>query len=1247
MAMHRRHNPAAGGGGANPFTGRSLPAGRSAGGGGYHGNSPSLVPMAKKAVALLLTFVIFFYVIFAPEYDDGSYETNRQPSIKKKESASDAMNSSFVDLSKKPQTEPVKLNLPSEITPDPHDNNEVEREEEKQVESPDYEDQRIGDKEEEEEEEEQGMAYDSNDPDEQFKKSIGEDNESNNDDTTAELSPAEKIYGAHMHADETEPGSEDHSQSDPFLGLGDESGEKEDEEAALDNSRGGLRGSKSANNKDPFGRQETTDDDEKNEDEEEEQVVESSRDDPENIIEDETFYKNQSPLEVPNTVVEDDSTKSNHTKSMEDAINEHDTDIVAVITPCQDDPDFRYKGHEEHNCEYVSEREKCDKLHSGEKVGIVSCPVSCNMVNECLASLQEQGGSHVATKKNETNAVVRTFDKEEKFSSKEKAAFEAKYGSAHKSMEEEVNKQDALESDEFNNQAPLEIPVVDVSDVIELNQTEVAQSMKNSSGLSMEEDVDKQLKSMADEVEKEDKDSNDEDLKTKKTEDSEDDLKTVKKGLSDSHKVNTTTNDFDAEEENESNDEDNHETTKAKLDTSEVVVYTDGDSKVNKTASLVEENFKEYLITNSEDEPKKDEKNSEDREPSLEKNKDDEATFIVKDDIISKDDEGKEIGDEEGKAEDHDEIVKNIGSQDDSEQGEGADEDSKDKKAGVDKESVSVKGKIEDADELLKNSEGSKDALEQGEVADEVSKDKKTVVDKVSKNDSNEVETVSGDNEALESPKEVLASEVDETKESVAEDEEKAEDTDELLKNSDESNDALEQGEDADEDAEAKKTSSIRGAVDKQSKNDSQEVEKDLDLSPKGGKARKDDKKEESVVAEEEEAEDTDETVKNKRSTDASEKVDKTVKDSKAKKTKSIRGAADEKSSKVTQNAESTFEEGKQTAEDEFVKRSGDSSVQGDDAEEESKHKSIDSKDESQEVNTDLGNSQVLSNNGNETTSQIDKSEAASESVGGIKGSGDDKEEGGDDVDSKGKKVASIGSSLGDSVEEIDAVKDTEHIKTDPEDSADNKASKLVESEEKADESTAQNEDQESSDNLVGASRDKKDGESDASEKVKDDIKYAKIASEEPAAKKDASDKETGKKGKAKGSKTEDSPVGKDEKVIPILGDLGEAIKESDAPGSDEEAATDKNELGEAIKESDAPGSDEEAATDKNELSEAIKESDPPAIDEETATDKKDGVRSSKDDESVSPKENDEEVKSVAKGKDKTAKKDRKRKEKK
>ena len=89
MAMHyrRNNNPPS----SNPFTGRSLPssprrnAGANTDGGGgvgqndhYHGNHhPSSLlgsNMAKKAVLLVLTFTIFFYVVFSPDYyDNGSY----------------------------------------------------------------------------------------------------------------------------------------------------------------------------------------------------------------------------------------------------------------------------------------------------------------------------------------------------------------------------------------------------------------------------------------------------------------------------------------------------------------------------------------------------------------------------------------------------------------------------------------------------------------------------------------------------------------------------------------------------------------------------------------------------------------------------------------------------------------------------------------------------------------------------------------------------------------------------------------------------------------------------------------------------------------------------------------------------------------------------------------------------------------------------------------------------------------------
>ncbi|KAK1737704.1 hypothetical protein QTG54_011476 [Skeletonema marinoi] len=75
-----------------------------------------------------------------------------------------------------------------------------------------------------------------------------------------------------------------------------------------------------------------------------------------------------------------------NTASSEEESNE--TDETTVL--CQDDPDFKFKGYEGFNCEYIKENkpEKCNKLHDGEKVGVVSCPVSCDMVDECV-ELQE------------------------------------------------------------------------------------------------------------------------------------------------------------------------------------------------------------------------------------------------------------------------------------------------------------------------------------------------------------------------------------------------------------------------------------------------------------------------------------------------------------------------------------------------------------------------------------------------------------------------------------------------------------------------------------------------------------------------------------------------------------------------------------------------------------------------------------------------------------------------------------------
>jgi hypothetical protein len=1125
MAMHyRRHNPPAGG--ANPFTGRSLPNGRSSAGGAggrggdhYHGNTPSplVSNMTKKAVFLVLTFTIFFYVIFSPEYDDGSYETNQTPTIKKEENKQDALNKSFVDLSKKPQSEPVKLKLPSEITPD-HDNSESGKEEEKEVDSADYVDKRT-----EEEDEEGGMAYNYKDRDEQSKDEFGqEDNASNDDAAEAEeqLSPAEKVYnGALVHVDETE-GDEETLKFDPFLGLDkseENENEEEEEESALDNGRGGLRGSKSAS-KNPFGRQEKPDDDEKEEEGEEDLAVESSGDgseaiDEDKTYEDKTFFENQSPLEVPNSVAEDESTKSKEEKNIEDA-SEQGVDTETAVKPCQDDPKFRYKDQDGQNCEYVSDREKCNRLHNGEKVGIVSCPVSCSMVDDCLTR------SHVAIKKDEQ----KTFDEEdssEGFSSKEKAAFEAKYGSVHKSMEDEANEQDALDRGVFKNQPPLEVPVVDASDVVKHNQTEVGQTMeKKSGGLSMEEDVNEHTKSMADELDKEEKDSGTEDLIVKKAEE----LDKEEKDSGDEDLIVKKTEDLgddvDAEEEKTANDEDYDE------DNDEPSESGDAgeDSKVNKAASSVQDNFKEYLITNSEDEPKKDVKSTEDREDPLDESKDDKPTLDVKDENISKVDESEE--------------------------------------------SVVVKEKVEDTDETVKKGEESNNAAEQGDEAGEDSSVKKTssirgAADDKSKKDSQEVEEDLGDDEVISSPKKV------QTNESVAE-EEKVEDTDETGKRDEGSNNAAEQGGEVDEESSAKKTSSIRGAADDKSKKDSQEVEKDL-----GDDEFISSPKKVQTSAEEENVEDSDETMKKSEgSNNTPEQVDEADEESSAKSL--IRGAVDEKSKNASQevkqdldgNADSIFEERKETTADKSIKRGGDSSDQGDNASEESNINIPDhgdSKDVSQEVAIDLNDSQALSKNGNETTSQINKSEEASKSVDEARGSGGDEEQGDADEGSQGKKGTSFGSGLGDSIKESDAEKVTEDIETDFGHSKDAKARKFDKSKVKADESTKKNKDKKSSDNLADASKEfKQDDESELPEKVEDDIKYAKIVNEskEPAENEDGSvEKENGGKGKAMEGESEDSPIDKDDKLIRIQGDLGEAIKESDAPVNDEETATDNNDV--------------------------------------------------------------------------------------
>lgn len=525
--------------------------------------------MTKKAVFIIFTFTIFFYVIFAPDDYDGGGGISTQhveQIIKTKEDTSftnaareegnkDSMNNSYVNLSSnKPQSEPLKLKLPTELTPDPNDNDNSnadmreEGEGEREDNSNDYDGDSSHLRENEEEEEDALDEY--KDEDEQSKDfdHRGTDDDDNEKDEEKQneqgegLSPAEKVYGA-VEDEEAEIESSEQSFKDSETpARGNYSVEEEEIESQY---RGSLRGSNTAD-KNPFGRDHVMAEDTKEtetvghakykeEEEEEEEVLESSGDVDE---EDKTFYKKQSPLEIPNSsvIVEDDeSTK----------VKDENTTLNSAKIEKEDDGD-------------------------GD-------------------------------------------DSSEGLSAKEKAAFNAKYGSGTKSMEDELNEQEDAKdmgNSMLNNQPPLEIPNADADTT---SKQETLQK-KMSSGLTMEEDVNKQLKFMADDVERDEKDESIKDeFKSSEYGDLEkSDQLNAKKEFDDNEDHSNTegklmSDVIDADEEEESK---KYPASDETLKVTEVIPKQKsddaiGDSKEEKSVSSVEEKFKEYLITNSEDEPEK------------------------------------------------------------------------------------------------------------------------------------------------------------------------------------------------------------------------------------------------------------------------------------------------------------------------------------------------------------------------------------------------------------------------------------------------------------------------------------------------------------------------------------------------------------------------------------------------------------------------------------------------------------------
>jgi len=77
---------------------------------------------------------------------------------------------------------------------------------------------------------------------------------------------------------------------------------------------------------------------------------------------------------------------------------------------CSDDPTFLYKNKPDFDCGYIAKNKpaKCFGLQNGVKIGISSCPKSCNLVNDCKAlTLQlEQGNKKLENGESANDAHV-------------------------------------------------------------------------------------------------------------------------------------------------------------------------------------------------------------------------------------------------------------------------------------------------------------------------------------------------------------------------------------------------------------------------------------------------------------------------------------------------------------------------------------------------------------------------------------------------------------------------------------------------------------------------------------------------------------------------------------------------------------------------------------------------------------------------------------------------------------------------
>jgi hypothetical protein len=200
--------------------------------------------------------------------------------------------------------------------------------------------------------------------------------------------------------------------------------------------------------------------------------------------EDEVVDNEEDGLDEKSAMTDEDETK-----------DETNVDTITTNGVCQDDPDFNFKGYEGFNCEYIKNNkpEKCDKLHFGEKIGVVSCPVSCDMVDECMARQQEKetGDAEVDVKENDETIGDEEVQVEKQVTtvpseSQEDDDLETKgeQGLADQELEKEIEAklEKAVEEGELDEEEAEEL------------EEEMEEALEEGAGEIFEEELDKELR---------------------------------------------------------------------------------------------------------------------------------------------------------------------------------------------------------------------------------------------------------------------------------------------------------------------------------------------------------------------------------------------------------------------------------------------------------------------------------------------------------------------------------------------------------------------------------------------------------------------------------------------------------------------------------------------------------------------------------------------------------------------------------